>query len=113
MFFVLTVGARVMSFYFSNAIKLHMSSHRGSWEQRHRLLKKEFELLEQQERFFEEKLQSKSKVSRGRLQSVKEFGTTLSEYDSLLTEIEHKTVELKEKFGNLIKIADEFYFTNY
>ena len=71
------------------------------------------ELLEQQERFFEEKLQSKSKVSRGRLQSVKEFGTTLSEYDSLLTEIEHKTVELKEKFGKLIKIADEFYFTNY
>ena len=90
-----------------------MSSHRGSWERRLGFLKKEFELLEQRERVFEEKLQSKSKVSRKKLQSVKEFETIQNEYDSLLTEIEHKTVELREKLSNLVKIADEFYFTNY
>ena len=90
-----------------------MSSHRGLWARKLGFLKRDFELLEQRERAFEEKLQSKSKVSRGRLQAMKDFDSLHNEYDSLLTEIEHKTVELKEKFGRLEKIAEEFYFNNY
>jgi len=90
-----------------------MSSHRGLWERKHGFLKKDFELLEQRERALEEKLQSKSKVSRKRLQTLKEFEAIHSEYDALLTEIEHKTVETKEKFSKLEKIIEEFYFTNY
>ena len=74
-----------------------MSSHRGSWERKLGFLKKDFELLEQRERAFEEKLQSKSKVSRKRLQALKEFESVQNEYDTLLTKIEHETVELKEK----------------
>lgn len=90
-----------------------MSSHRGLWGRKLGFLKKDFELLEQRERAFEEKLQSKSKVSRKRLQALKEFETIHSEYDALLKEIEQKTVELKEKFGKLEKIAEVFYFNNY
>lgn len=41
----------------------------------------------------------------------KEFFTLRNEYDNLLAEIEHKTVNLREKLGELVKIADEFYFT--
>jgi hypothetical protein len=81
-------------------------------ERRLNFLKKEFELLEQRERLLEEKLQSKSKVSRTRLQAIKEFESTSKEYDALLTEIEHKTIRLREKLRELLKIADEFYFTN-
>lgn len=90
-----------------------MSSHRGSWERRHGFLKKDFELLEQRERVLEEKLQSKPIVSRKRLQALKGFESIQNEYDTLLTEIEHKTVELKEKFSKLEKIIAEFYFNNY
>jgi hypothetical protein len=90
-----------------------MSSSRRHFAQRHRTLKGEFELLEQQERFFEEKLQSKSKVSRGRLQAVKEFEIASQEYDKLLTEIEHKMTELKERYCKLVNVADTFYLTNY
>lgn len=88
-----------------------MSSHRGHWEIRLSHLKKEFELLEQREKTFEEKLQSTPKVSRRRLQDIEEFDATHKEYSKLLDEIEHKTVELREKLCKLLKIADEFYFT--
>ncbi|MCJ7430132.1 hypothetical protein MUO83_02800 [Candidatus Bathyarchaeota archaeon] len=73
-------------------------------------MKKEFELLEQREKVLEEKLQSGAKVSRGRLQALNEFASTDNEYDALLTDIERKTVELKEKFSRLEKVTAEFYF---
>jgi len=70
-------------------------------------------LLEQNERVFEEKLRSKSKDSRQRLESIKEYESASREYDMLLTEIEHKVVILREKLGEVRKIADEFYQSNY
>ena len=70
-------------------------------------------MLEQNERVFEEKLRSKSKDSRQRLESIKEYESASREYDMLLTEIEHKVVILREKLGEVRKIADEFYQSNY
>jgi len=75
-------------------------------------LKKEFGLLEQREKFFEEKLQSKPKVSRKRLQEIEEFDAIDKEYSKVLDEIEQKTVKLREKLCILLKITDEFYFTH-
>ncbi len=89
-----------------------MSSHRGHWEKRLRLLKREFEILEQRENAFEEKLQSHSKISRPRLQAVKEFTSTQNTYDNFLTAIENKTVDLRDNLCKLVKIADEFYLNN-
>jgi len=85
-------------------------STRQRYESRYGFLKKEFELLEQREKVLEEKLQSGAKVSRGKLQALSEFASTDNEYATLLTDIERKTVELKEKFSRLEKIIAEFYF---
>ena len=89
-----------------------MSTHRGHYESRHRFLKKEFELLEQREKVLEEKLQSKTKVSRKRLQDEKKFEMLQNDYQSLIVKIEIKASELKEKFGDLETFIEKFYF-NY
>ncbi len=72
-------------------------------------MKKEFDLLEQREKVLDERLQSGAKVSRGKLQGLSEFASTDNEYATLLTDIERKTVELKEKFTKLEKVTAEFY----
>ena len=60
-----------------------MSTNREHYESSHRFLKKEFELLEQREKVLEEKLQSKPKVSRKRLQDEKKFEMLQNDYQSL------------------------------
>jgi len=89
-----------------------MSTHRGHFERRHHFLKKEFELLEQREKVLEEKLQSKPKVSRKRLQDMKKFEILQNEYKSLIERIEIMTSDLKEKFGDLETFIEKFYI-NY
>lgn len=89
-----------------------MSTNRGHFEREYGILKKEFALLEEREKLLEEKLQSKPKVSRGKLQAVKDFAETQRSYESLLKDVEKNTSQLKETFGKLEKIIEVFY-TNY
>jgi hypothetical protein len=89
-----------------------MSSHRGYFGREYGFLKEEFAVLETKENLLEKKLQSKSKISRKRLQDVKAFEEIESSYEALLKEITEKTSKLKETFTKLEKAIEEYYLTH-